>query len=71
MNTREVDDISLFHFHVTQISRAAGQSAIAQLLQKWNEDLCVRSVRRDIIAYDVLADRRYIYVIAGLYLPVP
>ena len=39
---------------------------IAQLLQKWNKDLCVRSVRRDIIAYDVLADCRYIYVLARL-----
>ena len=39
MNTREVDDISLFHFHVTQISRAAGQSAIASAAYRAGEKL--------------------------------
>ena len=39
MNKREVDDISLFHFHVTQISRAAGQSAIASAAYRAGEKL--------------------------------
>ena len=39
MNMREVDDISLFHFHVTQISRAAGQSAIASAAYRAGEKL--------------------------------
>ena len=36
---REVDNISLFHFHVTQISRAAGQSAIASAAYRAGEKL--------------------------------
>ena len=39
MNAREVDSISLFHFHVTQISRAAGQSAIASAAYRAGEKL--------------------------------
>ena len=39
MNVREVDSISLFHFHVTQISRAAGQSAIASAAYRAGEKL--------------------------------
>ena len=39
MNEREVDDISLFHFHVTQISRAAGQSAVASAAYRAGEKL--------------------------------
>ena len=39
MNEREVDSISLFHFHVTQISRAAGQSAIASAAYRAGEKL--------------------------------
>ena len=34
-----MDDISLFHFHVTQISRAAGQSAIASAAYRAGEKL--------------------------------
>ena len=36
---REVDNISLFHFHVIQISRAAGQSAIASAAYRAGEKL--------------------------------
>ena len=39
MNEREVDDISLFHFHMTQISRAAEQSAIASAAYRAGEKL--------------------------------
>ena len=34
-----MDSISLFHFHVTQISRAAGQSAIASAAYRAGEKL--------------------------------
>ena len=39
MNVRELDSIALFHFHGTQISRAAGQSAIASAAYSAGEKL--------------------------------